>query len=94
MSKDTTIKEDLDKLKKTKRQTAIKSNPAIQAFKGLWMFLEGTALVITSLYAIYQGRYGTLPNWGAYILIIAGVLVLVPAGILLSGFFRRVGKEA
>ena len=91
--KDTTIKEDLKTVKQQKRHDALASNSFVQALKGLWIFAEGVSLVITSLYAIYQGHYGALPTWGADVLTVAGVLVLVPAAILLSKFFRSVGKE-
>ncbi len=84
---------ELKEMKKQRRKDAFKENGLIQAVKGLWIFAEGAALVITSLFAIYQGRYGTRPTWGKDILIVSGVLVLVPAAVLLSKFFRSVGKE-
>lgn len=91
--KEQPIGEALKAARAQRRQTAINNNSVIQALKGLWIFAEGVSLVVTSLYAIYQGHYGTLPTWGADILTVAGVLVLVPAAILLSKFFRSVGKE-
>lgn len=92
-SKEEPIGETLKAARTQRRQDAIKNNSFIQALKGLWIFAEGVSLVITSLYAIYQGHYGNIPTWGADILTVAGVLVLVPAAILLSKFFRSVGKE-
>lgn len=91
--KEQPIGEALKAARAQRRQNAINNNSVIQALKGLWIFAEGVSLVVTSLYAIYQGRYGNIPTWGADVLMVAGVLVLVPAATLLSSFFRRVGKE-
>lgn len=68
-----------------------KSTPYLIA-KGLWVFAGGLALLITSLYAIYQAHYTHMPIWGHWTLTVAGVLVIVPAAILLGKFFTNVGK--
>lgn len=92
MSKPKTLSEELKDVKKTKRQEAISNNSVVQAVKGLWLFAEGSALIVTAVYAIYQGWNSTMPAWGSDVLMVSGVLVLVPAGILLGRFFRNVGK--
>lgn len=71
----------------------LKQSTPILVVKGLWLFAEGAALLITSLYAIFQGYKGDLPQWGGYILLVSGALVLVPASLLLGKFFRAIGKE-
>jgi len=92
MSKSKTLSEELSEVKKQKRHEAINNNSVVQAIKGLWLFAEGSALIVTAVYAIYQGWNSNLPAWGSDVLMVSGVLVLVPAGILLGKFFRNVGK--
>lgn len=88
MSKSEITKEREAKERKAIKQKIGQSAPVL-VLKGLYLFTEGAALLITALFAIYSGRYGTLPEWGATILTAAGVLVLVPAAILLAKFFRQ-----
>ena len=77
---------------KNEQKRAILNSAPVLMIKGIWLFAEGVGLLICSLYAIYQGHYAALPNWGAIILTVAGALVLVPAAVLLSKFFRSVAK--
>jgi hypothetical protein len=94
MSESNEGKELVQALRDKKKQdfrTGVKNSTPVLVIKGIWMFAEGMALIVTSLYAIRQGHYAHLPSWGGYALTIAGVLVLVPAAVLLSKFFRRVG---
>lgn len=93
MSKETNIREDLKNLRQQRRRQAFYDSPFVQGLKGLWIFAEGSALVVTSLFSIYQGRYGHYPAWSRDVLMVAGVLVVVPAAILLSKFFRQVGRS-
>jgi hypothetical protein len=77
---------------KEQKMNNIKQFPFIQAIKGIWLFAEGVALLVTSLYAIYQARYEDIPQWGAYALTVSGVLVLVPATVMLAKYFRKLGQ--
>jgi hypothetical protein len=77
---------------KEQKMNKVKQFPFIQALKGIWLFAEGVALLVTSLYAIYQARYENLPQWGAYALTVSGVLVLVPATVMLAKYFRKLGQ--
>jgi hypothetical protein len=90
--KDDAVVKQLHKISADKRKAAFKTFPVVEAVRGFWLFAEGTALLVTSLYAIYQGHYGDLPVWGKDILTVAGVLVLVPAALLLAKFFRAAAK--
>lgn len=72
---------------------SVKNSTPVLILKGIWLFAEGSALLITSLFAIYQAHYGVYPAWGKYALTIAGVLVLVPAALLLAKFFRSAAKD-
>lgn len=78
--------------KEARKQKFAHSAPVL-IVKGFFNFTEGLALLITALFSIHQGYYGTYPKWGAYTLMIAGAAVLIPAAILLSRFFRKVGNE-
>ena len=91
MSKSTLTQELHEAGNKRTKDALVNSTP-ILVVRGLWLFAEGAALLITSLYAIYQGHYGDMPNWGQYILTVAGVLVLIPAALLLAKFFRAASK--
>lgn len=83
---------ELHQVKSDRRKAAFGNSAPVLIVKGVWIFAEGTALLVTSLYAIYQGHYGDLPTWGRTGLTIAGVLVLIPAAILLSKFFRKAAQ--
>lgn len=83
---------ELHQVKSDRRKEAFGNSAPVLIVKGLWLFAEGTALLVTSIYAIYQGHYGSLPVWGRTGLTIAGVLVLIPAAILLSKFFRKAAQ--
>lgn len=85
--------EALDKVKTNRRKEAFRQSTPVLVVKGFWIFAEGTAQLGMALFAIYQGRYGNFPVWGAYALTIAGVLVLVPAALLLANFFRQAAKD-
>lgn len=91
MSKSEITKEREQREKKAVKDKLKQSAP-VQLVKGFYNFTEGSALLITALFAIHQGYYGTYPQWGAYSLMIAGALVLVPAAILLSKFFRAAAQ--
>lgn len=91
MSKSEITKEREQREKKAIKDKVKQSAP-VQIVKGFYNFTEGTALLVTALFAIYQGYYGTYPNWGAYVLMVSGALVLVPAAILLSKFFRAAAQ--
>ena len=84
--------EDIHKLQAKRSKQVIMISAPVQVVKGIWVFAEGIALLITSLYAIDQAHYGHAPLWGKYILTVAGVLVLLPAAHLLGKFFRNVGS--
>lgn len=71
----------------------LKESAPVLVIKGAWTLAEGASLLICSAFAIYQGWYMNLPNWGSYVLIVAGVLVAVPAGILLGAFCRRAARS-
>lgn len=83
---------DLNKMEKTRTVESIKNFPLVQIIKGMWLFSEGSALMIVSLFAIYEAHYHEKQHATQYVLTVAGVLVLVPAAALLSKFFRNVGK--
>jgi hypothetical protein len=83
---------DLNKSERNQTVESVKNFPLVQMVKGLWLFAEGVALLTVSIFAIYQAHFGHFQVWGKYSLTIAGVLVLVPAAILLGKFFRNVGK--
>lgn len=87
------LNKQLHKMNKNDFWSGVRNSAPVLIVKGIWMFAEGTALVAVSSYAIYQGHYAHLPKWGSYALTIAGVLVLVPAGMLLGRFFRNVAKS-
>lgn len=91
MTKNTIEKEiKAKKAEATKQKLA--NSSLVLTVKGLWTFAEGAALLVTSAYAIYQAYNSPMPEWGQYVLLASGALVLVPAAILLSKFFRAVGK--
>lgn len=91
MSKSEITKEREAKERKALKEKMKQSAP-VQLVKGFYNFTEGSALLVTALFAIHQGYYGTYPNWGAYTLMVSGALVLVPAAILLSKFFRAAAQ--
>lgn len=86
------LSDELKEAHKEQRKEKIQNSAFVLTIKGLWTFAEGAALIITSVFSIYQAYYGNFPQWGQYALIVSGALVLVPAGILLSKFFRAVGR--
>lgn len=71
---------------------SVKNSTPVLVLKGIWMFAEGTAQLGLGLFAVYQAKYGSFPMWGKYGLTIAGVLILVPAALLLAKFFRGAAK--
>jgi hypothetical protein len=85
---------ELHAVKANRRKAAIDNfiDTPVLVVKGLWLFAEGVSLLITSLYAIYQGHYAELPVWGRDALTVAGVLVLIPGALLLARFFRNASK--
>jgi hypothetical protein len=83
---------DLNKLQSKRLKSNIANSAPVLIARGLWVFTEGVALLVTSLYAIYQARHGHTAQWAAYVLTVSGVLVLLPAAHLLSRFFRQVGE--
>jgi hypothetical protein len=91
MSK-TEIRKEISQKKKQALKDKLASSTPVLVAKGLWTFAEGTALLVTSLFAIYQAYRNAYPVWGKYILIVSGVLVLYPAALLLSKFFRAAGS--
>lgn len=93
MSKDKTVVDEIHELQNKRFKEALRHWPVVELAHGLWVFAEGVALMVTSLYAIYQAHYGHLPIWGRYGLTVAGALVLVPAAAILGKFFRNVGKS-
>lgn len=84
--------DDLKNLKANKKKDKFINSTPVLVIRGIWLFAEGASLIVTSVFAIHQAHFETLPTWGSYSLTIAGVLVLVPAGLLLSKFFRGVAK--
>lgn len=84
---------DLHDMQKKDTLDSFKNLPLVQMVKGLFTFTEGVALLVTSLYAIYQGHYADLPKWGAYALTVSGAFVLVPAAMILGKFFRKMGEQ-
>ena len=91
MSKSAIQQEIKDKKRELLKEKVNNSTPVL-VLKGLWTFSEGTALLITSVYALYQAYTQSYPTWGQDVLIVSGVLVLYPAALLLSKFFRAAGK--
>jgi hypothetical protein len=91
-NKETETIKELHKITAARDKATFRNFPIVEIIRGFWLFAEGTALLVTSLYAIYQGHYGDLPVWGKYLLTVAGVLVLVPAALLLAKFFRAAAK--
>lgn len=83
------IKQD----RKERQKAAMLNSTPVLVLKGAWTLAEGASLMICSAFAIYQGWYMNLPTWGSYVLIVAGVLVAVPAGILLGAFCRRAARS-
>lgn len=83
---------DLQKLRADRLKKSVLTSTPFLILKGLWVFAEGVALMVTSLTAIYIGHYGHGNLAWRYALTIAGVLVLLPAAHLLSKFFRSVGE--
>jgi len=86
----------IEKEIKAKKAELAKDRLAHSAFvltiKGLWTFAEGTALLVTSLFALYQAYTQAYPAWGQDVLIVSGAFVLVPAALLLSKFFRNAAR--
>lgn len=91
MKKESPI-QDIKDMQKNKRKEAFQNSTPVLVAKGLWLFAEGTAQLTMALFAIYQAHYGHYPLWGKYGLTVAGVLVLVPAALLLAKFFRQAAK--
>lgn len=91
MTKNTIEKEiKAKKAEATKQKLA--NSSLVLTIKGLWTFAEGAALLITSTFAIYQAYNQPMVSWAQYTLIVSGVLVLVPAALLLSKFFRNAAR--
>lgn len=91
MSK-TTIEKEIQAKKNNQTKRKLANSALVLTIKGLWTFAEGAALLVTSLFAIYQAYNSNYPSWGQYTLIVSGVLVLVPAALLLSKFFRNAAR--
>lgn len=90
-----TGKELIDNIKqdrKERQKAAMLNSTPVLVLKGAWTLAEGASLLLCSVFALYQGWYMNLPTWGSYVLIVAGVLVAVPAGILLGAFCRRAAR--
>lgn len=86
------IQQEISDKKRTALKERVSNSAPVQIVKGLWTFAEGSALLITSTFAIYQAYTQSYAKVWQVALIVAGALVLVPAAILLSKFFRAVGK--
>lgn len=86
------VVKELHRLKTDRLKNSIHTSTPFLVAKGIWIFAEGAALMITSLTCIYIGHYGHGNLAWRYALSIAGVLVLLPAAALLSRFFRSVGE--
>lgn len=88
-----TVVDEIHDMQKSKRKGVFGNSAPVLVAKGLWLFAEGTAQLSLALFAIYQAHYGNYPLWGKYGLTVAGVLVLVPAALLLARFFRQAAKD-
>lgn len=84
--------QDIKDAQKAKRKEAFYSSTPVLVVKGFWTFAEGSALLITSLFALYQAFNQNYAVVYQDVLIVAGVLVLYPAALMLSRFFRAAGK--
>lgn len=87
-----TIGQEIKEAQKQRRKEQFANSGLVLTVKGLWTFAEGAALLITSVYAIYQAWTQNYAVLWQDVLLASGALVLVPAAILLSKFFRAVGK--
>lgn len=84
--------QDIKDAQKAKRKEAFYSSTPVLVVKGFWTFAEGSALLITSVFTLYQALTQNYPVWAQDVLIVSGVLVLYPAALLLSKFFRAAGR--
>lgn len=72
---------------------SVANSSLVLVCKGLWLFAEGASALGLAAFGIYQAHFGNYAHLWRYILTIAGVVVLVPAAVLLGRFFRTVGKS-
>lgn len=88
-----TLVKELHAMKWTHFKEALYNQPLTCVLRGLWVFCEGTSLVVLSLFAIYMAHnQSTWPLAWRWVLSVAGVFVLVLAAPLLARFFRSVGE--
>lgn len=91
MSK-TAIQQEIKTKKRELFKEKVNNSTPVLVLKGLWTFAEGSALLITSVFTLYQALTQNYPVWAQDVLIVSGVLVLYPAALLLSKFFRAAGR--
>lgn len=90
--KPVSVIQEIHEKQRADRKEKFANSAFVLTLKGIWTFAEGASLLVTSGFSLYQAYNHALPTWGQYILIVSGVLVLVPAALLLSKFFRNAAR--